>query len=102
MTEKYRLTKHGTYLYDNELKKKIYDWVNDDDKIIDLLNEQHKTITYLKEVIDSRDVEISELGKQRNHLVDENKALQLKIKMLEQVKPIKELPKSIDVVIRNE
>ena len=67
-----------------------------------LLNEQHETIAYLKEVIDSRDNEISELGKQRNYLINENKVLQLKIKMLEQVKPIKDIPKSIEVRFLNE
>ena len=61
------------------------------------LNDQNETITYLKEAIDSRDNEISELGKQRNYLVNENEALQLKIKMLEQVKPVKDIPKSIEV-----
>lgn len=47
MNEKYRLTKHGTYIYDMELEKKIYNWMNDSDEIVTLLNqlyEENKTL----------------------------------------------------------
>lgn len=37
-----------------------------------------------------------------NEIDRENKLLKLQIKMLEQVKPIKELPESITMVFRNE
>ena len=48
MTEKrYRLSEpNGAYLIDND--KPYAHWINDDDKIIDLLNEQHETIQRLE------------------------------------------------------
>ena len=67
--------------------------------VLDTLNKLDKEKQELEEVIDSRDYEISELSKQRDYLANKNKALELKIKMLEQIKPVKRLPAEITVRI---
>lgn len=85
MTEKrFDAVEHGNHIIYRENGQNM--WRN---KVHVRLNELYDENQELKEVIDSRDNEISELGKQRNYLIDENKVLQLKIKRLEQVKPIK-------------
>ena len=82
MTEKrYKLSEpNGAYLIDND---RVYaHWINDDDKIIDLLNEQHEQINTLREsrrkLISANNeyrMRETELAQELSTLVDENEQL---------------------------
>lgn len=55
ITEKqYRLNKWGTRLLKNN--RPLFDWFNDSDEIVDLLNELHEENVILKKIIDEDDV----------------------------------------------
>ena len=43
---------------------------------------------------------IEELSNQINHLESENKTLRIKVTMMEQIKPIRGVPKTIDVMVK--
>ena len=79
MTEKqYRLNKWGTRLLKNN--RPLFNWANESDDIVDLLNKQERRIKELEK---------------------EKKELKLQVEMLKQIKPLHKLPKSINLVLKN-
>ena len=52
MNQKYRLNKYGTYILDNQTNKKIFNYANDADDIVDLLNKLYEENKYLKDEVE--------------------------------------------------
>ena len=71
MTEKrFKLSEpNGAYLIDGD--RPYAHWINDDDKIIDLLNEQHETITEQASQIDF----LKDENKHMRNVLNENEEL---------------------------
>lgn len=92
------------------------------DEVVELLNSQNKAITSLQNRVwilerknqkereshqkqykrwsDVSKEKIEELSNQINHLESENKTLRIKVTMMEQIKPIRGVPKTIDVMVK--
>lgn len=49
--KKFRLNKHGTFVLNNETDKKIFDWTNDSDEIIDMLNKYYFESEYWRKLV---------------------------------------------------
>lgn len=79
MTEKrYKLSEpNGAYLIDGD--RPYAHWINDDDKIIDLLNEQHETITEQASQIDF----LKDENAHMRTVLNENKQLKQTCQMVE-------------------
>ena len=51
MSGKYRLNKHGTFILDNKTNKPLFNWANDSDKIVELLNNLYEENNNLKRAL---------------------------------------------------
>lgn len=72
---------NGAYLIENE--KPICHWIDDDEKIIDLLNEQHEQIQSIKSICRDHKDYAEDVTADCVRLEDENEALKEQIVFIE-------------------